>query len=274
LLEKILEHYSIAHLRENPKPVQPLASFINMATGPGYYGAVKANHLRAQHVKQFPCLKVPAEFGTCTILESHEHILAKMLEQVTIDGYFRRKCDVIAHLIDWEENERQTKVVKIHFVKLFGAVVQGMDGKIAWPLMILEAFKIVFERMTPAMYRAADWRYWSLAWLLIVEHIPTRYQKGEEREVDVDNVAHLFRMGEDDTKALPRSKVAGRVKPKNPELFAQMMAAMTAPKEAFKPDDGEMETLHHRGIKTIRDSVGKLHAVKKSDDADKPDDAK
>jgi hypothetical protein len=266
LYQKVLEHYEIAHLRENPKPVQTLTSAVNMATGPWYLGALKASQLRAQHYKQYPFLKRPAEFGVRYLL-SHEHIMAKMLQQLLVDGYFRRKCDVLAHLLDWEENERQTKVAKAHFVRLLQSVLHAMDRKIVWPLMILKAFMDVFDKTTPALEKASDWRYESLAWLFIVEPVPEIYQARDERAIDMEKVAHHFRMGDDDTKALPLGKVAGRVQPKQPDLFAQMAAALTLPKSAFQLADGALDNLEHRGIKTTHDAKGKLQAVKQSDEA-------
>jgi hypothetical protein len=265
LLQKTLEHYGVAHLRENAPPVQSLKAFINTPTGENWIGAVRAGALKATHAKEYPFLRVPADYGTTQILPSQDHAMAKMLEQVTVDGFFRRKLDVLAHLIDWAQAEKTTRVVERQFARVLHAVVRELDGKTVWPLMVLEAFRAVFCAKTPADYAADDWRYEGLVWLFIVEPVPARYQKGGEREVDVEGVRHRFRMENDDLECLPRDKMAARVMPKDQAAFDAMAGASTVekPEQTEAQVQANLDAIDRRGLNLYRDASGKLCAETK-----------
>jgi hypothetical protein len=213
LLNRVLEHYSISHLRENPKQMASLRNAINAETRRGYFGAVKVEMLIAQHVRQFPFLKIPAELGTCTILRSFEQPISKRLEQVTVDGYFRRKCDIMAHLIDWDQHSVQTGVDKAPFVKMLTLTLQAVDEMCVWPLMILETFKHICRSKYRDFFIMESRMLW-LAWLFIVEPVPSRYQRGGEREVNLSITELIFRKDQDELLVLPSNKISGRVKEK------------------------------------------------------------
>jgi hypothetical protein len=224
LYSKTIEFYGLQHLLDNFKPSAVIGKDVNCETGPGYFGALKYDRLLAQHVKQYPFLKVPhdepvhTKYGTFTdfnILTSHEQAFARRLDKVTIDGYFRRKCDILGHLFDWNEYFRSTRLEKEPFVKAFRRTMLAMDGQSKWPLMVLETFRRVWLSQAYAEKEAQEETSIWLAWLLIVEPVPARYQKGGDREVNEALVKWLFRTPDDFENAMPTNKISGRVKEKH-----------------------------------------------------------